>query len=229
MSKNVAEILHHCGLFRDVPEGVFTRLAVMSRIRSFAKDEVIFRDGEPCPGVYVLGEGLVKVYKLAPNGKEHVLHLVEPGMTFAEVAAIGGFPCPANAAAIAPAVCVLLPYDAFRAALEADHELCLGMMSGMSLWVRQLIGLMEDVVLRDAAGRIARYLLNLRTGDSRIVEIPGLKRHLANHLNLTSETLSRTLRRLEAAGLISDLSNGKFHLLEPEHLSGVADGCFPKM
>ena len=76
--------------------------------------------------------------------------------------------------------------------MQEDHQLCLGMMAGLAFWVRHLVGLMEDIVLRDAAGRLARYLLNSPTAADGAIELPTLKRHVASHLNLTSETFSRT-------------------------------------
>ena len=113
------------------------------------------------PRRLVVGQGLVRVFKTGPGGKEHVLHMVGPGGSFAEVAAIGGFPLPASAEAVKKTTCVLLPLERFRQALAEDHELCLGMMTGLTVWVRRLVTLMEDITLRDAAGRLARFLLEL--------------------------------------------------------------------
>jgi CRP-like cAMP-binding protein len=226
---NVIDILHGCKLFSAVPPSGFQRLAAMARLCRFRKGQSIFREKQECPGVYVVGSGLVRVFRTAPGGKEHVLHVVGPGYTFAEVAAIGGFDLPASAEAVEPTLCALLPTDRFRKALEEDHQLCLEMISGLTQWVRCLVDLMEDVVLRDAAGRLARFLLDSHPVQGDTVELPTLKRHLASHLNLTSETFSRTLRRLVEAGLIAELDNNRVRLLDREKLRHVAQGAFPKL
>ena len=119
--------------------------------------------------------------------------------------------------------------EPFRRALREDHELCLGMMTGLTLWVRHLVGLLEDVVLRDAAGRVARFLLEAPSNTEGLIELPSLKRHVASHLNLTSETLSRTLRRLSEARLIDQPDTSRLILLEPEKLRLVAKGMFPRI
>ncbi len=229
MSENVIDILHNCPMLARVPDDAFGRLVTMARLCRFERDAVIFRQGDACPGAYIVGSGLVRVFKTAPNGKEHVLHMVGPGQTFAEVAAMGNFEVPANAAAIAPTTCVLLPLDRLQRALHEDHALCLGMMTGMTLWVRHLVNLMEDIVLRDAAGRLARFLLDCEANGRGIVELPTLKRHLANHLNLTSETFSRTFRRLTDAHLIAPEGDNRVTLLDREKLERVAAGRFPRL
>jgi CRP/FNR family transcriptional regulator len=226
---NVAEILHECRFFSHVGVEGFRRLFSIAQIRDFAKGRRIFREGQPCPGMYIVDTGLVRVFKTAATGKEHVLHMVGPGDTFAEVAAIGGFECPAHAEAVTDTRCVLLPTDLFQKALREDHQLCLEMITSLSFWVRHLVGLMEDVVLRTAAGRIARYLLTAATGDQTVVELPSLKRHVASHLNLTSETFSRTLRKLIDAGLVAEHADHRVELLDRRRLELVAEGLDPEV
>jgi CRP/FNR family transcriptional regulator len=98
----------------------------------------------------------------------------------------------------------------------------------MSLWVRQLIGLLEDIVLRDAGGRVASHLLAADpSGGREAFSLPVLKKDLASHLNLTSETLSRTLRRLAESGLIGMEPQQRIRILNAAGLRDVADGLLP--
>jgi CRP/FNR family transcriptional regulator, dissimilatory nitrate respiration regulator len=229
MPLNVIDILSSCDLFAKVPPAGFQRLAAIARLCQFRKGQMIFRENDACPGVYIVGQGLVRVFKTGAGGKEQVLHMVGPGETFAEVAAIGGFAVPASAEALAKTVCALLPQERFRQALAEDHDLCLGVMTSLTVWVRRLVALAGDIALRDAAGRLARFLLESRPGEDGTVKLPGLKRYIASHLNLTSETFSRTFRRLVDAGLIAEVDKTRVRLLHPKKLRQVAEGLFPKL
>lgn len=221
MTPDPKDILSQCPMFRHVTGASAVRLAAMARVCHFAKDTQIFRQGTPPPGVYIVASGLVRVYKLSANGKQHILHLVGRGSTFAEVAAIGNFPVPAFAQAVEDSTCVLLPQADFLRALQEDHQLCLQLLGSLAGWVRHLVGLMEDIVLRDAAGRVAKYLLEHCTKTATL--LPIAKKDLANHLNLTSETLSRTLRRLDDAGVIIQSEAG-IAIANREELELIIEG-----
>lgn len=228
MDRMAPDILRKCGLFRNLDGPLIDLLAREAVTRRFRKGEQIVRQGEACPGLYVVSTGLVRIYKTAPSGKDHVLHFAEPGRTFAEVAAMGEFSMPANAEALEDSTCLLLPARRLRALLGENHALCLKLLQGMSLWVRQLVGLLEDLVLRDAVGRVARHLLRADpTGGRDWFALGVLKKDLASHLNLTSETLSRTMRRLAEAGLIELGDDQRMRIVAPDALREVAEGILP--
>ena len=227
MGQPERDILKRCGFFRDLSDASLDKLVGIARIQRYRRGETIFRDGQTCPGIFVVGRGTVRIYKLAPSGKEHVLHFAYEGMTFAEVAAIGGFDCPAFAAATEDTECVLLPTEPFLAALRGDHDLCLQLMTSMAQWVRRLVGHVEDVVLKDATSRVARYLLDVQPPAADRFALPMLKRDLASHLDLTGETLSRTLRRLAEAHLIDLPNQQEIRIFDRDALAEVADGMPP--
>jgi CRP/FNR family transcriptional regulator len=222
------EVLASCQLLRRLSSESLDLLASLAHVKRFEKGERIFDQGDECPGFYCVSEGLVRVYKLAPTGKDHVLHFAEPGGTFGEVAAIIGMPAPAHAEAVKPSVCAILPATRLQAVLNENHQLALQLLTGMASWVKQLVGLLEDLVLRDASGRVARHLVEASAGSSgKPFQLKMLKRDLASHLNLTSETLSRTLRRLSDIGVIEMAEGQRIRVVDRARLDEIAGGLLP--
>ncbi len=205
MTPDAASILNACRLFQSLTAGSRACLLKMARVKRHAAGTMLFRQGQDCPGVFVVGTGLVQIFQIGPNGKQHVLHLVGPGHTFAEAAAIGGYACPAWAEAVEESICLLLPREPFARALHQNHALCLELLGSFAQWVRHFVSLVEDIALRDAVGRVARYLTQNADPTTGEVRLAPLKKHLASHLNLTAETLSRTLRRLTNEGMIESI------------------------
>lgn len=222
-----ADIVQRCRLFARLQPGARARLAAIAELREPATGATIFRQGDPCPGVYIVGSGMVRVFKLAPSGKEQVLHLAGPGATFAEAAVIGGFACPAFAEAVEASQLALIPSDAFQAFLKSDHQGCIDLLAGLAGWLHHVVDLLEDLTLRDAAGRLARHLIQ-HAGTGGRVELPSMRKHLAGQLNLTPETLSRTLRRLDQDGCIS-AEREAIIVVDAQRLSAVADGLYPSL
>ena len=216
-------ILEGCSLFSGVTDSHRRRLVDMAKKLTFRTGTLIFRQGDACPGIFCVGNGNVRIYRMGAAGKEHTLHMAGPGQTFAEVAVIGGFPCPAFAEAVASSECALLPTQDLMSMLKQEHAFCLELLVGMSRWVRHLTGLLEDITLRDATGRVARHLLLARPDAAGTIGLAGLKKHVASQLNLTSETFSRVLRKLADGPILAIIDDKRLRILDRRALEDMAE------
>jgi CRP/FNR family transcriptional regulator len=107
--------------------------------------------------------------------------------------------------------------------LRADRAFCLELLVGMSQWVRHLTGLIEDIALRDACGRVARHILQAGPDARGRVGLAGLKKHIASQLNLTSETFSRVLRKLVDAGAIELVDEKRLCITDRDTLETLSE------
>ena len=83
------DVIQHCHLFAGLTESDVGLLSSIIKVRSCSRGEILFEDGERATGFYVVSAGKVKIYKLSPGGKERILHVVQPGNSFADAAIFG--------------------------------------------------------------------------------------------------------------------------------------------
>lgn len=75
----IAEILKRTPLFANLAEPELLSLATRARFRQYARNELLFSEGEPCSGPYVVATGLIRIFKASTSGREHVLAVEGPG------------------------------------------------------------------------------------------------------------------------------------------------------
>lgn len=208
MTLRPADVLRKTPLFASLPDDDLRRVAAIAVLRRYAKKEAIFREGDRADGFFVISSGKVKVFKLSGGGKEQVLHVLEPGQSFAEAAIFEGGDFPAHAEALADSEILLLPKRPFIDLLEKNPKVALRMLASLSKWLKRMTDLVESLSLRDVEARLVFYLSEelkargIPLKDGAELELPIGKNVLASRLGTVPETFSRTLKKLQDNGLI---------------------------
>lgn len=216
--------IHTCPLFAGATEEDLDRLLQVCRAREHDKGEVLFSEGEKALGFYIVASGRIKIYKLSPEGKERILHIVHPGGTFAEAAIFGNGLYPAYAEPLIRSQLVFFPKREFLDLLHGHVGIAINMIAGLSRFLRQFAGQIEELTFKDVPSRLAQYLLEIGAGQKKQFDLPIAKSQLASKLGTVSETLSRTFRKLSDEGIIR--VNGKtIHILDAERLLDLAEKC----
>ena len=134
---------------------------------------------------------------------ETLIELVAPFDLILPAAVISGQPYLVRARVQADAQLLLIPAEAFRRALIADHTLCLAVLACQAAQFRRQMKQAKSVRLRSADERIGAYLLALaeaNTGEGEC-RLPVEKRLIASQLGMTRETFSRALPGMARFGL----------------------------
>jgi len=198
---SLPEYLHSLAYFADLDAAQTEALASRALRFTYEPDETIFYEGDPAAGLWIVEQGRVKIFKVNPDGEEHILHLRGNGNTFNDIAALDGGPNPANAAALSRATVWLIPAEVLRELLLSDARVAARVIQILAARVRSLVDQIEDLALYSVVIRLARFLI--KQAEDPALSGPGVTRvAIAAHLATTPESISRALRSLEEAGAI---------------------------
>jgi CRP/FNR family transcriptional regulator len=198
------ERLRHLPIFGQLEDEALDRLAGLSRVLHLPRKQVLYSEGEPYQGMFVVLDGLAVVFKRSAEGRMLILHVCRPGDTLAEVPLFeeGDAGYPAHARTTRESEILFLPKERFVPFLKQHPEVAWEMLQDFAGKLKELSLQLEGVTLREVSSRLARYLLReVEAADADesgqpVLDLPLAKGSIASYLGTVHETLSRTFARL---------------------------------
>ncbi|CAH2600062.1 Nitrogen fixation regulation protein FixK [Rhodovastum atsumiense] len=187
--------------------------------RRFTAGECVFHDGAPARLGFRLLSGMVRLFKLLPDGRRQITGFADPG-------AYIGFSAGTSYATDAEAVDDVLVQQ-FRLASSGDilarcpdlEPALLECMSSELLAAQQHILLLGRKTSRE---RLATFLI-WRAGKDDMIRLPMSRLDIADYLGMTIETTSRTFSMFRREDLIELAGANVVKLLDRERLADIAE------
>lgn len=193
-------------------------------IRRPAKGEVLFFEGDPATGLFILLAGRVRVYKSSIDGREYTIHQIGPGQLFAEAALFKGENYPASCDALADSIVAFIPKEAFFHLIKESPQISLKIIGSQAAFLREFNQKVEELTLKEVSARVAAFLIResrKRANPEFTLDIS--KAELARSLGTISETLSRNLKKLKETGIIK-VDGKKIIIIDYFRLNSIAEG-----
>jgi CRP/FNR family transcriptional regulator len=200
----VIELLRRLDYFAGLDDEVLGAVADVVHTRHYAPDEIIFLEGDPCAGLFIVQSGQVKIFKTSPGGREQSLHFVGPGRSFNDVAVLDGGPNPATVMAVEPTTCLVIDRGAMVRLVKTYPALAITVIESIASRTRHLVELVEDLSFRSVQARLAKLLLEQAQAAGHVDQVPRLmtQQEMAARLGTVREVVGRALRALEKRGVI---------------------------
>ena len=222
------ELLRKSLLFSGLSEADLAELATITVRRKFKKGESLFCEGDEATGFYLLVSGSIKLCRMSHDGREKVLHFVQPRETFAEAAFFGDGKYPAEARGLDCGEALYLPKAGFLELMGRNPNFTLNLVVSLSLMLRQFARQIEELSFADVTSRLSSFLI--RRADEKSTSYDGItyidlgvkKGELASRLGTASETISRTLRKLKDEGII-EVQGSKVIIHQMEKLQKLCE------
>ena len=170
--------------------------------RMVAKDEIIWLEQDRAKMIYIVGSGLIKLFKMSAEGKEQVLRLVRPGDCFGHTGVFNGGSNPESAQALAPTVLYGIMHSDLEALLWQQPQLALNTIKALATEMNHYISLIEDLSLRRVSSRVASMLLQYSREESFDNSLIRTQGDMAAMTGSVREVVGKSLKTLEEKGFI---------------------------
>ncbi|MGI9332617.1 MAG: Crp/Fnr family transcriptional regulator [Gammaproteobacteria bacterium] len=190
--------------------------------------EHLFRMGDRFESVYVVRSGAFKTYRLSTDGEERVVGLYGPGDVIG-LDAIGAGEQVCNAMALDVSTVCFVPFERLARQCADSPTYCRAVLEAMSAKIAhdetQLIHLGQ----KNADQRVAAFIVEQvnaveRRGQAANEILLTMSRSdIASYLAMAVETVSRTLTKLQNAGVLA-VSRNLITICDAEALKARAEG-----
>jgi CRP/FNR family transcriptional regulator, cyclic AMP receptor protein len=174
-------------------------LQKIEHVASFPEGAIIFMEGQPARGVYVLRKGRVKLLTTNSDGHTLIMKIAKPGEALGLNSVITGKPNDLTAEILQPAELAFIPRADFMKCITEHGDACMYFGSHLSRDCQAAYDLVRSIGLSQSVSeRLARFLLDWSTNGSAMdgtvrVKMALTHEEIAQLIGASRETVTRTL------------------------------------
>ena len=187
--------------------------------RDIPKGQLVVREGDPADSLFIILQGVVKVFVSDGAGRDMVLGTQGPGEYFGEMSLDEG-PRSASVQTLEASRFLVVPKAEFRNFILRNPAFALSLIDKLIGRARTLTASVKSLALMDVYGRVARLLLEMaEERDGGYVIAQRLtQQDIASRIGASREMVSRILKDLSTGGYLTQSRTGiVLHRKPPEH------------
>ena len=175
------------------------------RLQQLRSRQVLIQEDAPFAGLYVIKSGNLKLCRSSKD-KEQILEIIGPGDVVDPIPLFDGGRYAVTAKAMTPCEIYCFPPDIARKLVAEQPILLNQLLHIVSLRLRKLAALANDLAFKDVTARVCRVLLEQCGADAEsnpsALTRPLTRQELASMVGTAREVAWRALKGLERDGLI---------------------------
>jgi len=148
-------------IFRELEPAALDQLCRYCTTRGFKRGTTIFTKGDAGNSLFAVISGAVKIGVSSAEGREATFNLIGPGELFGEIALLDGRERTADAVATAESELLVIDRREFLPFMRSQPVLAMKIIELLCARLRWISEHVEQVVLPDLPGRLAKALLRL--------------------------------------------------------------------
>lgn len=202
------KIIGRLPFFKHLPPDAIAWINSLFHDRDVAAGERVYHEGDDAGDLYLVALGKIKLVQNVASGRAVLLDILHGGDYFGTFAAFG--PSTHTATAIAQTDCCILRITSadFESILAGHPEVTRMVLEAVTRRLAEAQELILQLSAYTVEQRIASTLLRLagKLGEKRgpgvLIQLPFSRQDLASMTASTPETVSRTISRFAARGLV---------------------------
>jgi CRP-like cAMP-binding protein len=226
MSKCEQCIVREFSSLKALNKDELIKLSDCKTSKIIKKGENIFEEGENVNGIFCIKDGVCKLTKLSPNGKDHIVKLVSKGELLGQRSMISDEPTNLSAVALEDMQVCFIPKAEILGFFDKNNQFSLNVMKSICGDLRSADDNMVNMAQKSVKERLAETLIYLHetfgTNADKTLKVQLSREELASMIGTATESCIRLLSDFNKLGLI-ELVGKKIVLKDINKLKKIAD------
>ena len=226
MSKCEQCIVREFSSLKALKKDELLRIADCKTSFTIKKGELIFAEGDNVNGIFCIKDGVCKLSKLSPNGKDQIIKLVTKGELLGQRSMISDEPVNLSAVALEDMEVCFIPKTDVMGFFDKNNQFSMNVMKNICGDLKDADDHTVSMAQKTVKSRLAETLLYLETtfgkNADNSLHIQLSREELAGMIGTATESCIRLLSDFKKLGLI-ELQGKKIILKDSSKLKKLAE------